>query len=74
MKTKKLIAEISELPVNKRAEIADEILKTLNRPDSEIEKAWAKEAQKRLKEADNGEVEPISGEQVMKELKRITGE
>lgn len=69
MKTKKLIAEISDLPVKQRAEIADEILKTLNRSDPEIEKAWAKEAQRRLKEFENGEVEAIPGEQVERELR-----
>ncbi len=74
MKKKELIAEISDLPINKRAEIADEILKTLNRPDPAIEKVWGKEAQRRLKELENGEVESIPGEEVMKELKSITGE
>ena len=74
MKTQDLKGEISDLPVDQRVELADYILKTLNQPDPEVEKAWAKEAQRRLKELENGEVEPIPGEQVMDELKNITGE
>lgn len=74
MKTDELIAEISDLPVEQRAKAVDQILQTFNRMDPEIEKAWAKEAQRRLKEFENGDVEAIPGEQVMKELKSITGE
>jgi len=74
MKTKELKDEISDLPVDQRAEIAEWVLQTLNSPDSEVEQAWAREAQRRLKEFNEGEVAAIPGEQVMDELKDITGE
>lgn len=74
MKTKELKDEISDLPVDQRVELADYILRTLNQPDPKVEKAWAEEAQRRLKEFENGEVKPIPGEQVINELKNITGE
>lgn len=74
MTTKEIITKVADLPVEQRAKIADQILQTLNTPDPDIEKAWTKEAQRRLKEFEKGEVEAIPGEQVMKELKSITGE
>lgn len=69
MKTKELKDAISDLPVDQRVEIADYILKTLNQPDPEVEKAWAKEARRRLKEFEEGKVEAIPGEQVHQELR-----
>lgn len=38
MKTKDIIAEILSLPVEKRAIVADSILKSLSPPESEIDK------------------------------------
>jgi hypothetical protein len=40
----------------------------------EIEKAWAKEARRRLEEICSGEVEAIPGEQVHQELKDLLAE
>lgn len=69
MKTKELIAEILDLPVDQRAEIADQILQTLNAPDPEIEKAWAKEARRRLDEFEQGKMKTTAGEQVHQQLR-----
>ncbi|MEL7833018.1 addiction module protein [Fodinibius sp. Rm-B-1B1-1] len=40
-------------------------------PDPEIEKAWIEEAERRLDEIENGEVETIPGPEAMNELKKI---
>lgn len=69
MKIKQLKDEIADLPVDQRIEIVDYILEALNRPNPEIEKAWAKEARRRLDEYEAGKVEAIPGEQVMEELR-----
>lgn len=45
-------------------EVADTILCSLNPPESEIDRQWAKVAQRRLVELRSGEVQPIPGEQV----------
>lgn len=74
MITKELIAEISDLPVEERAKAVDEILKTFNRPEPKIEKAWIKEVRRRKKQVESGEVELIPGEEVFKELRAITEE
>ena len=39
MKTKELKAEISDFPVDQRAEIAEWVLQTLNSPDPDVEQA-----------------------------------
>ena len=72
MKTKELIAEISDLPVEQRARIADHILKTLNAPEPDIESAWIQEVEERVEEYEKGKVELISAQEVFKSLREIT--
>ncbi len=60
MKKQELLDIILELPANQR--------------EPDVEKAWAKEAQRRLEEFEAGRIEAIPGDQVMNELKNITGE
>jgi len=74
MKTEDLIAEISDLPIDERAKIADLILQTLHRPDPEIEKAWAKEAKRRLHEFKKGGVTPIPGKEVFESIRKRLSE
>jgi putative addiction module component (TIGR02574 family) len=72
MKTKELIAEISDLPVEQRARIADHILQTLNSPDPDIESAWIQEVEERVEEYEKGNVELIPAQDVFKSLREIT--
>jgi len=73
MKTKDLIAEISELPVEQRAKIAGLILQTLNVPDPDIESAWMQEGEERVEEYEKGKVDLIPAPDVFKSLRDITG-
>lgn len=68
MKTKDLIAEAISLPVEERAMVVDSILKSLNPPESDIDKKWAAVAKQRLKELRSGEVEAIPGDEVFKRI------
>lgn len=72
MKTKELIAEISDLPVEQRARIADLILQTLNTPDPDIEIVWIQEVEERVEEYEKGKVELIPAQEVFKSLREIT--
>ena len=72
MNTKELIAEISDLPVDQRARIADLILQTLNTPDPDIELAWIQEVDERVEEYEKGKVELIPTKEVFKSLREIT--
>lgn len=71
MKTQELKDEISDLPVDQRAEMADYILKTLNQADPEIEQAWETEVRRRKKQVQTGEVALIPGEQFDKEVQEM---
>ena len=64
MTTKELIAEAVSLPVEERAIVADSILRSLNAPESCIDRKWAAVAQRRLAELRSGQVKSIPGEQV----------
>jgi putative addiction module component (TIGR02574 family) len=61
---KEIIEEVASLPVEERAIVADSILRSLNAPESDIDRKWAQVAQRRLAELRSGQVEPIPGEQV----------
>lgn len=64
MNTKQLINDAVSLPVEERALVVDSLLRSLNQPESKIDKKWAKEARRRLSELRSGRVEPIPGDQV----------
>ncbi len=64
MKTKDLITEVIDLPIEERAMVVDSILKSLNPTQSDIEKKWAAVAKRRLKELRSGEVEGIPGDDI----------
>ena len=68
MNTKQLIDEAVSLPVEERALVVDSLLRSLNQPESEIDKIWAKEAKRRLDELRSGRVEAIPGGEVFKQV------
>jgi hypothetical protein len=68
MKTKELIAAAISLPVEERAMIIDSLLKSLNQPQSEIDKKWANLAVKRLEQLRSREIQVVSGEEVFQKV------
>ncbi|MBE9564200.1 MAG: addiction module protein [Proteobacteria bacterium] len=72
MNTKQLIDEVVSLPVEERTLLVDTLLQSLNRPESEIDRQWAVEAQKRLTDIRSGSVQAISGKKIFdKVVKRF---
>jgi putative addiction module component (TIGR02574 family) len=69
MSTEEIIETIKDLPIAERVRISEEIIKTFNPPDPDVEQAWIEEAQRRTKQYESGEVELIPGEEVKKEIK-----
>jgi putative addiction module component (TIGR02574 family) len=67
-----VIEEIASYNATERIKIRTAIIQTLHgRPDQKIEEAWAKEVQSRLKEAENGEIDLIPGEEVFQKAHKI---
>lgn len=68
MNTKELIDEAVSLPVEERALLIDSLLRSLNQPESEIDKKWAAVAQRRLTEMRLGSVEAVPGKEVFEKI------
>ncbi|KAF0189225.1 MAG: addiction module [Desulfobulbaceae bacterium] len=68
MNTKELIDEAVLLPVEERALVVDSLLRSLNQPESEIDKNWAAVAKRRLSEMRSGSVEAVPGQKVFENI------
>ena len=66
---KEIILEASSLPVEERAIVIDSLLRTLNPPDTEIEREWVKVAKRRLAELRSGRVKAIPGDEVFAKIR-----
>ena len=63
MGVNEIVSQALELKANDRFKVVDEILKSLDKPDSEIDKIWADESQNRLAAYRRGELETVSEEE-----------
>lgn len=64
MNTRQIIDEVNSLPTEERATVVDTLLRSLNPPESEIDKRWLTIAQQRLIELRSGNVPSVDGEEV----------
>ena len=71
--TKKFEAVVDEalaLPRRQRERLAERLIDSLPQEErKELERAWSKEIEKRIKDVDEGRVKLIPGEKVLRELK-----
>lgn len=65
---KNIISDVECLPIEERAEIADFILKSLNRPDNDIDNTWIKTSKNRLDELRKGRIKAVPGEEVFSNI------
>lgn len=68
MNTLALIDEITALPVEDRAFVAQSLLLSLNQPEINEDSKWGNVAAKRLESLRSGEVEAVDGEKVFKNI------
>jgi putative addiction module component (TIGR02574 family) len=71
--TDELIDEAKSLPVELRAKLVDELLKSLNSFHAEIDELWRVEAERRVDEIETGKVKVIPGEEVFDKLRERLG-
>ncbi len=69
MRIQELIDEANALPVDKRVQVVESILNSLNPTDSAIDEKWAEVARSRLAQLESGEVEAVSGEEVFRKIR-----
>lgn len=68
MNTQQIIDEASSLPTEERATVVDVLLRSLNPPESEIDKRWTALAQQRLTALRSGEASSVDGEEVFEKV------
>lgn len=68
-----LVARARELPAEERAQLAQELLQSVEREtDPEVEVAWDAEIARRLDTYERGEAKLIPAEDVFEEARRLT--
>ena len=65
----KLVSQALSLPSGSRAQLAEKIIESLE--NETIEKIWLSEAKKRRDEVRSGQVKPIEGEEVLRQIKNL---
>lgn len=73
----RITEEALALPASSRAELAQKLLESLDDPAAdedvpaaeEIEQGWAAEAERRCRDLDEGKVQRLPGEDVLREIR-----
>jgi len=67
--TADIIHEAECLPVEERAIVVDSLLRSLNAPDTKIDRKWAEVAKRRLAELRSSRAKAVPGEQVFAKIR-----
>jgi hypothetical protein len=67
-KQDELFDEIDILPIDLKTEIVDKILASITPLNSDIDKLWIKEANKRKQEIESNSVTLVDGDEVFKKI------
>lgn len=60
-----IFEEAVRLSADKRARLVDALISSLDKPDEEIDRLWAKEAERRIDAHEKGPVKALSLEEVL---------
>jgi putative addiction module component (TIGR02574 family) len=67
---RKFVEEALLLPIEDRAELVEQLLQSLNVPtQKEVDRLWTEEAEKRVKEYEEGKIKSIDGTNVIMEIR-----
>lgn len=73
MKLSEIQLEAESLPLELRVQLIDSLLGSLHKIEKDIEEAWIRVAEKRLKEYQLGLVESIPGKEVFDRIQKKYG-
>ena len=66
----KIADQALSLPSNERLTLVEKLLESLNLPlQSEIDRLWAEESERRVKELEEDKVQAVPGQQVFNEIR-----
>jgi putative addiction module component (TIGR02574 family) len=69
--TKKIIDDVLLLPTDARVSLVEQLLTSLNLPTQpEVDRLWAKEAERRIAQIEKGKVKLVSGEKVFSDIRK----
>jgi putative addiction module component (TIGR02574 family) len=69
-RAERLYKDALDLPINDRMQLIDKLLQNTNLPSQlELDQVWSNEVERRYREVENGIVELIPGEEVLKKVK-----
>ncbi len=69
-KASDLISKVESLPVDIKTKLIEKLLNSLHPSQKEIDKLWAKEAERRVTEIKTGKVKTIPGDEVFNEIRK----
>jgi putative addiction module component (TIGR02574 family) len=69
---KYILAQALKLPASDRAALVENLILSLDKPDSSLDAEWLKEAEDRLAAYRSGELDAVDAEQVFSELGKRT--
>jgi putative addiction module component (TIGR02574 family) len=68
---KKIIDDVLLLPTDARVSLVEQLLTSLNLPTQpEVDRLWAKEAERRIAQIEKGQVKLVSGEKVFSDIRK----
>lgn len=67
--SKNILKEALTLKPSEKAELVDKLLSSLDKPDKEIDKLWAQEAEDRINAYDRGEIKAVTLQEVLEKYK-----
>ena len=67
--TDNIIKEALTLKPSEKAQLIDKLISTLDKPDTEIDELWAKEAEDRIDAYDQGKLKVVSLEKVLQKYR-----
>lgn len=66
----RILKEASALSPSEKAQLIDQLISSLDRPDAEIDRLWAEEAESRLDAYKKGKLKAVPLEKVLKKYGR----
>ena len=69
VQTMEIMDVVDSLPIDMKLEIIDHLLESISPTNKEVEEAWKEEVERRIDEAESGEVKLVPGEEVFARMR-----